>query len=353
MSKKTSPAPAGEPAVVPQQNEQKKDDISQVQPTAQGNLTAITDLIEKKTTVVTEEVTILKKEIESFKDNIEQIKSELKQATSTFESSLVELKSFQAEMINPINFMRKYIETLEIKNLSDPANTLKPVENLANISNNPSKSAASGTAIAQTHEEAQNYQNRESGIKQFTADHRQPSAKQSRTFVEDDDDSNGNFSSEKYQDYQMEARPVSHTMARKNIMPLQRQATNNLGQHSQMIAESVRLLTPGKIMSIVSMVDEILATMGPDGIELIVEQYRALGMKPEEERLIYGVLRMLNETKLLTDDIIAMFYRFGQVLGINDEEAELQYMKLIASRRTGSRKSNPANGRKNPVDGDR
>jgi hypothetical protein len=58
-----------------------------------------------------------------------------------------------------------------------------------------------------------------------------------------------------------------------------------------------------------------------------------MGLQPEEERLIYGVLKMLNESKILTDDIIAMLYRFGQVLGINDEEAELQYTRLIANRR--------------------
>ena len=92
-------------------------------------------------------------------------------------------------------------------------------------------------------------------------------------------------------------------------------------------------LTPGKIMSIVAIVDEVLATMGPDGVDLIVEQYRNMGLRPEEERLIYGVLKMLNESKMLTDDIIAMLYRFGQVLGINDEEAELQYTRLIASRK--------------------
>jgi hypothetical protein len=111
-----------------------------------------------------------------------------------------------------------------------------------------------------------------------------------------------------------------------------------------LMAESMRYLTPGKIMSIVSLIDEMLATMGPDGIELVIEQYRGLGMKPEEERLIYGVLRMLNESKLQTDDIIAIFYRFGQVMGINDEEAELQYMKLIANRKIETRGNTGAVG---------
>jgi hypothetical protein len=79
--------------------------------------------------------------------------------------------------------------------------------------------------------------------------------------------------------------------------------------------------------------------MGPDGIELVLEQYRALGLRQEEERLIYGVVRMLNESKLLTDDIIAILYRFGQVLGINDEDAELQYMKTIANKRNAERRT--------------
>ena len=48
---------------------------------------------------------------------------------------------------------------------------------------------------------------------------------------------------------------------------------------------------------------------------------------------------MLNESKLLTDDIIAILYRFGQVLGINDEDAELQYMKTIANKRNAEHKN--------------
>jgi hypothetical protein len=94
-----------------------------------------------------------------------------------------------------------------------------------------------------------------------------------------------------------------------------------------------RGLTPGKIMSIVGIVDEVLATMGPDGVDIILEQYKNMGLKAEEERLIYGVLKMLNESKMQTDDIIAMLYRFGQVLGLNDDEAELQYTRLMANRK--------------------
>ena len=40
--------------------------------------------------------------------------------TSTFETSLTDLKAFQAEIANPLNFMRKYFDSIDIKNLSDP-----------------------------------------------------------------------------------------------------------------------------------------------------------------------------------------------------------------------------------------
>jgi hypothetical protein len=58
-------------------------------------------------------------------------------------------------------------------------------------------------------------------------------------------------------------------------------------------------------------------------------------LKKEDELVIYNVMKMLNESKMMTDDVIAMFYRFGQVLGINDKEADLHYTRLIANKKRG------------------
>lgn len=104
-------------------------------------------------------------------------------------------------------------------------------------------------------------------------------------------------------------------------------------------------MTPSKVMSIVAIVDEVLSSMGPDGIDLMIDQYKRVGMTHEDELVVYTVLRLLNESKILTDDLIAMIYRFGQALGIIDKDAELQYAKLLATRSrrriSGSRQQLP------------
>jgi hypothetical protein len=91
-------------------------------------------------------------------------------------------------------------------------------------------------------------------------------------------------------------------------------------------------LTLGKMMSLIAMVDDVLAAMGPDGVDMLIEQYRRMGLKSDDEQFIYNVVLLLNESKILTDDLIAMLYRFGQTLGINDKEAELQYTRLMANK---------------------
>ncbi|MEM4275288.1 MAG: hypothetical protein QXK74_04965 [Candidatus Nitrosocaldaceae archaeon] len=56
-------------------------------------------------------------------DELKKITSELK---SAFDTTLVDLKAFQTEISNPLNFMRKYFESIDIKSFSDP---LLPLQN--------------------------------------------------------------------------------------------------------------------------------------------------------------------------------------------------------------------------------
>jgi hypothetical protein len=326
------------------------------------NNAQLSDIIESKTSRITEEVESVKKDMTSLKDDIQALKSDIKDITSTFESSLVELKAFQSEMVNPVNFMRKYFELLDIKNVSDPVNAMMPIEQLVNNNNNTSDSKAGNNSAdtprssshGKTNGTRDNFavnmteyqdddansarKSRAQATEEFSLEDIYGMLKRQKAASEDLDDDN------EYNDIRRARRTTSFEA---NTSPPQARPRmrdrNSARKKSGMLlgddnAEFLRSsiesgLTPGKIMSIVSIVDEILASMGPDGIDLVLEQYRAIGLKPEEERLIYGVVKMLNESKLLTDDIIAMLYRFGQVLGINDEDAELQYMKIVANKR--------------------
>jgi len=326
---------------------------------AQNNLNAppqnesrLSEMIENKTGRITEEVESVKKDMVSLKDDIQTLKTDIKDLTSTFESSLVELKAFQSEMVNPVNFMRKYFELLDIKSVSDPVNAMMPIEQLVNNNTANVKQSSSTSVDASASQYQRKTDNSEGQLKQ--ANHLQESLSKSGKKTIDDfslEDVYGMLKQQKdmmggcEDDDRCDDRKTHRISDIETYIPASRSRIREKNskkksgmvfgdENTEFIRTSIESgLTPGKIMSIVSIVDEILASMGPDGIDLVLEQYKAIGLKPEEERLIYGVVKMLNESKLLTDDIIAMLYRFGQVLGINDEDAELQYMKIVANKR--------------------
>jgi hypothetical protein len=313
-------------------------------PPAQFDETKLSEVIKSKTSYLHDEVELVRKEFSSVRGDIDGLKGEIRELTSTFESSLVELKAFQAEMVNPINFMRKYFELLDIKSVSDPSTPMLPIGQLVNNSSE-SQNAGKPSITNLNQPEAPETEQRES--------QQLPSKALLSGTDADFHTLRQGEGIPRHDNRRISSAPpavnqgLTPERIAEKILSKKRAGSLDLGVGNEnIIQSSLRSgLTPGRIMSIVSIVDEILAAMGPDGIELVLEQYRALGLRPEEERLIYGVVRMLNESKLLTDDIIAILYRFGQVLGINDEDAELQYMKTIANKRNAEH-NNPGLHRK-------
>lgn len=82
----------------------------------------------KKVEEATADVKGLKAEFATFQGDVVKIKQDVQNLTASLETSLTDLKAFQAEMVNPLNFMRKYFEALDIKSLSDPTQTLPQIE---------------------------------------------------------------------------------------------------------------------------------------------------------------------------------------------------------------------------------
>ncbi|HXG05963.1 MAG TPA: hypothetical protein VNI77_01385, partial [Nitrososphaera sp.] len=204
---------------------------------------------------------------------------------------LTDLKAFQAELVNPINFMRKYFETIDINNLSDPTRMLPSLE------------------IKTTKNESGGERLEHAGVE-----------KDPEKAAQDIDSAEG--------------------------VSVGTQHDASPGTLKGMLNKN---LTLGKMMALVTIVDEALRNMGPQGIDLIVEQYRMLGLKVEDERTIYNIVTMLTEYTISTEDIIMMLYRFGQVMQINDKEADLIYSKLLAKRITGNSESDTDITQSNPL----
>jgi len=85
----------------------------------------IRDMIDEKFEPVEKDLFSFKKDLNKIKEDMKITKENVDSLTESFEGTLTDMKSFQAEIANPLNFMRKYFESIDIKSLSDPSLPLK------------------------------------------------------------------------------------------------------------------------------------------------------------------------------------------------------------------------------------
>jgi hypothetical protein len=92
-------------------------------------------------------------------------------------------------------------------------------------------------------------------------------------------------------------------------------------------------LSVANMMAIVELVGEMFAERGEDCIDLLVEQCKLMGLKPEDEHTIYNIIDMLKNSGMSTDDAISQLYKFAKIVGLNDKEADAYYARLSAKSR--------------------
>ncbi len=220
--------------------------------------------------------------ITDLRSEINAIKSSMDSLASTVESSLTDLKSFQAELANPLNFMRKYFDSMDIKSLSDPSLPLhveqlplsEPVPNSTNEKDE--------SDMVRTEAQENNTKGKESVSGQNMKDHA----------------SNDIFAND----------------------------SNEVLTFKQMLGGK---LTLGKLMTTISLMEEILQTLGRDSIDVLIDQCKLMGLNQEDEHIVYNVINMMDKSGLSVNDTLIMLYKFGKVMGMNDRESDLIYAKLM------------------------
>ena len=283
----------------------------------------IEDMVGKKMGEMLTDVTTMKNEVVAFQGDVGKMKDDIKNLTVSFESSLTDLKAFQAEMVNPLNFMRNYFETMDIKSLSDPVQALPQVE----VQKAPIVQAVEVKPLAEQEEKK----------------HEQ--ATEPKPAVHNDDDykkkTDVPVAGPVWEEPASQPEPVLQQLlpeiaAQGGDVPMVdvKQFSSNGNGHSNQIFTGG--LTLGKLMSMVSMLEKLLRDMGPDDLEAMIEQYRQFGLKTEDEAAIYNVVGMLKDFGMSADEVMVRLYRLGQMMGIKDPQADLEYAKLQA--RTKSRK---------------
>jgi len=89
-------------------------------------------------------------------------------------------------------------------------------------------------------------------------------------------------------------------------------------------------LSVGKMMSIVELAGDMLKEQGDDCIDLLLEQCKLMGLKPEDEHAIYNIIDMLQNSGMNVEDSLIQLYKFSKIVGLTDREADAHYSKLMA-----------------------
>jgi hypothetical protein len=271
MSDIIMPSPASEAMTAP----------TMIQPVVDESV--LNDMVTRAVDPFQRELVRMQDTVSDVRNEINSIRSTIQDLTLTFETSLTDLKAFQAEIADPLNFMRKYFDSMDIKGLSDPTLPLhteqqSPIHHVNNSAENSMPNNSDQQA--------------ETSIAATTNSLPTSTPKQ----IED----------------------VQTKQEFQESLPF-----NQLFNGS---------LTLGKLMSTTTILEEILQTVDRGSIDILIEQCKMMGLRQEDEHVIYNIINLMDQSGLSVKEILIMLYKFGKVMGIADKEADLTYAKLIMNQ---------------------
>ena len=256
------------------------------------NEDTIRDMIDQKFEPVEKDLSSFKKDLNKIKEDMKITKENVDSLTESFEGTLTDMKAFQAEIANPLNFMRKYFESIDLKNLSDPSLPLRQQNRTPEpVSQAPIPQPASQAPVSVP-------QPAPAPIPAAEPSPQSSQPKPKTTEME---------SIEKGTDLD---NPVDSVMK-----PL-----------------FSGTLSVSNLMSIVELAGEMLKENGDDCIDLLIEQCKLMGLKDEDENTIYNIIDMLKKSGMNVEDTLIQLYKFAKIVGINDKQADAHYKKLLESR---------------------
>ena len=244
----------------------------------------IRDLVDQKFEPVEKDLSSFKKDLNKIKEDMKVTKDSVDTLTDSFEGTLTDMKAFQAEISNPLNFMRKYFESLDLKILQDPSLPLRQQLRDDSVPTRERETILIPTGI-------ENPQRIEASPSQLS--------------LTKSDDKSGS---------------ESHSSDSSNPMD------------SVMKPLFSGNLSVGKMMSIIELAGDMLKEQGDDCIDLLIEQCKLMGLKQEDENTIYNIIDMLKNSGMNVEDSLIQLYKFSKIVGLTDREADSHYSKLLSNR---------------------
>lgn len=244
----------------------------------------IRDLVDQKFEPVEKDLSSFKKDLNKIKEDMKVTKDSVDTLTDSFEGTLTDMKAFQAEISNPLNFMRKYFESLDLKILQDPSLPLRQ-----QLQDNSVPTRERETILIPT----------------GTENPQRIEASPSQLSLTKSDDKSGS---------------ESHSSDSSNPMD------------SVMKPLFSGNLSVGKMMSIIELAGDMLKEQGDDCIDLLIEQCKLMGLKQEDENTIYNIIDMLKNSGMNVEDSLIQLYKFSKIVGLTDREADSHYSKLMSNR---------------------
>jgi hypothetical protein len=255
------------------------------------------DMIAKAVDPFQRELSRMQDIVSDVRSEINSVKSTIQELTLTFETSLTDLKAFQAEIANPLNFMRKYFDSIDIKNLSDPALPLYTEQSGNQLG--PNQIASS--QLAHMSKAENSHAKRESHVETNNVE-----------------TNNVETSEESFKTIIIKNVEEKHGSEIQETLPFKQLFSGTL--------------TLGKLMNTTTVLEEILQTIDRDSIDMLIDQCKLMGLRQEDEHVIYNIINLMDQSGLSVKEILVMLYKFGKVMGISDKEADLVYAKLIMSQ---------------------
>lgn len=314
--------------------------------------------------IVGEEVKHVMKDVTALRSDMESLKSGLSEFVSTVENALVDIRAFHAETINPVNFMRKYIDEDEGGDSgSGSGGGSNSNSNNSGVASNgsvggSSNSSSTGNDGQRVTESAGNPgtggndAGHETGMMRHGSHNGDGNdSSSSGSICDDDNDNNDNDRRDSHSGSGVSGGSSQEVHAVTNSSGLQQQQQSQVGHAS---------ITTGRMINVLMAVDEALALTGQAGVEVLLNQYVRSGKMSEHDVMtVYSLLGLVSRVQagpggdhvggtagsqpsavtgidIVTGDTkrlgrleyaIDLIYNMGNALGAITDYDRLQYMR--------------------------